>query len=79
MWPQVIKTRLAQQSTLWGTSILTDWHKVWHGPGAVSTDWHKVWHGPGAALTERHGPGVTDQFISAGISAVDTTGHRAHK
>ena len=79
MWLQVMKTRLAQQSTLWGTGISTDCHKVWHGPGAVSTDWHKEGHGPGAALTERHGLGITDQFSSAGISAVDTTGRRAHK
>ena len=69
---QVMKTRLAQHSTLWGTGISTDCHKVWHGPGAVSTDWHKVGHGPAAALTERHGPGITDQFNSVGISAVDT-------
>ena len=62
-----------------GTGTSTDCHKVWHGPGAVSTEWHKVGHGPGAALTERHGLGNTDQFSSAGISAVETTGRRAHK
>ena len=72
MWLQVMKTRLAQQSTLRGTGMSTDCHKVWHGPVAVSTDWHEAGHGPGAALTERHGPGITDQFNSVGISAVDT-------
>ena len=28
-------------------------------------------HGPGAARTQRHGPGITDQFNSVGILAVD--------
>ena len=70
-WLQAMKTRLAQQATMCGTGILTDFHKLWHGPCAVSTDWHKVGHGPGAALTQRHGPGITDQFNSVGTLAVD--------